>query len=81
MSEKAPEPSTFEEALSALEERVRKLEAGELPLDEGLATYEQGVALARHCHTLLDRAEERVAAVVQGSAGPTAKPIDDPTLD
>jgi len=69
------EAETFEGALTALEERVRKLEAGEISLDEGLALYEQGVALARRCHGLLDAAEQRVAAVVQGSDGPDLEPM------
>ena len=33
----------FEEAMAALEERVRKIESGELPLEETLALYEEGV--------------------------------------
>lgn len=72
-------PATFEAALAALEERVRKLEGGDLPLDQSLSLYEEGVALARQCHGLLDRAEERVSAVVQGATGPETRPLDDPS--
>jgi exodeoxyribonuclease VII small subunit len=69
----------FEETLRALEERVRKLEAGEVSLDEALVLYEQGVDLARRCHAHLDRAEQRVAAIARGAAGTVEQPLDDPT--
>ncbi|MFT7519183.1 MAG: exodeoxyribonuclease VII small subunit [Kiritimatiellia bacterium] len=69
----------FEDTLSDLEERVRKLESGEIPLDEALTLFEQGVALARTCHEQLDRAEDRVAALVNGPDGPREKPLDDPS--
>lgn len=59
----------FEEAFSALEEIVRRLEGGELPLEEALALYERGMALARHCQELLDRAELRVTRLAE-EAGP-----------
>lgn len=75
-----PDTDGFEGALAALEERVRRLEEGDTSLDEGLALYEQGVELARRCHALLDRAEERVAEVVRGGDGPVLKPIDDPSV-
>lgn len=74
-----PEPEGFEQSLAALEERVRRLESGEVSLDESLDLYEQGVALARRCHEHLDRAEERVAALAQGADGPTESPLADPS--
>lgn len=48
---------SFEEAYNKLEETVQKLEAGNLPLEEALALYEQGMILARHCGVQLDNAE------------------------
>lgn len=53
-------PERFEEIVGALEDLVRALEGGELPLDEALALYERGVGLARKGHTLLEGAERRV---------------------
>ena len=44
---------TFEEALSRLEETAEKLERGEMPLDEALKSYEEGVKAYRHCSRLL----------------------------
>jgi len=59
----------FEEALEALEDRVRKLESGEVPLEQALQLFEQGVELARTCHELLEAAEQRVASLTRGPQG------------
>ncbi len=58
MSEEMPE--RFEDIVGALEDLVRALEGGELPLDEALRLYEKGVGLARKGHDLLEGAERRV---------------------
>jgi exodeoxyribonuclease VII small subunit len=57
---------TFEQALEALEERVRKLEAGELPLEDALEIFEQGIELTRECHEKLDAAEGRIMELTRG---------------
>lgn len=67
----------FEAALAALEERVRRLEAGDLPLDEALDLYEQGVELARSCHEQLEAAEQRVAALARGRDGIEERALPD----
>lgn len=54
------EPQRFEEIVGALEDLVKALEGGELPLDEALRLYEKGVGLARKGHDLLEGAERRV---------------------
>lgn len=59
----------FDEALTQLEERVRKLEGGELPLEDALSLYEEGVDLARTCHEQLEEAEKRVATLARGRDG------------
>lgn len=80
-----PETSTstpaegFEQSLAALEDSVRRLESGEVSLDQALALYEQGVALAQRCHEHLDRAEQRVAALARGANGIVERPLDDPS--
>jgi len=51
---------TFEKAFAELEETVHKLEAGGLSLEESLALYERGQALAAHCNAHLDQAELKV---------------------
>lgn len=68
----------FEEALTELERRVRLLEAGEIPLEEALRHYEEGVALARRAHELLDAAEVRVAALKRSAGGITEDPLPEP---
>ena len=51
------EKMSFEEAFQALEETVRKLEAGNLPLADSLSLYQRGVALSQYCNQQLDQAE------------------------
>lgn len=60
---------SFEEALVALEERVRKLEAGEIPLEEALEIFEQGIELTRECHEKLDAAEGRIVELTRSENG------------
>jgi len=52
---------SFEEGLAELEEIVRMLEEGRLSLDESLALFERGQALAVHCDMQLDQAELRIS--------------------
>jgi exodeoxyribonuclease VII small subunit len=54
------EDLAFEAAFSELEETVQKLEAGELTLEESVALFERGQALATHCQKQLDAAELKV---------------------
>ena len=63
-----PQP-TFEELYRELEETVRRLEAGDLTLDESLALFERGTALAEQCNVLLDSAELRVRQLVTRADG------------
>lgn len=51
---------TYEQALTELEVIVAALEAEEHPLEESLALYERGQALAQHCTTLLEKAHMKV---------------------
>ena len=67
----------FEEALAALEDRVRRIESGDLPLDEALGLYEEGVALAQRCHEQLESAEDRIAKLRRGAQGIDEQPLPD----
>lgn len=51
---------TFEQAMAALDATVRRLDSGELPLDQALAAFEEGVRLQARCQELLDQAEQRI---------------------
>lgn len=53
-------PKSFEEALADLEQCVQRLEEGRIGLEEALACYERGVGLLKHCHGLLQDAEQRI---------------------
>jgi len=71
---KPPQQSTsgdpcFENCLEELEAIVAQLEAGEKPLDESLALYEKGVTALKHCHQILDKAEQRIRLLVRGPGG------------
>ena len=50
----------FEAALNELEGIVKKLEEGDLTLENSLALYERGVELSRFCHARLEDAEKRI---------------------
>lgn len=71
---------TFEDALRALEDVVRKLESGEVPLDDSISLYERGEALRKHCQARLDTAQARIERIVAGPDGAAvaAQPFDDP---
>jgi len=71
---------TFEDALRALEEVVRKLESGEVALDDSITLYERGETLRKHCQARLDAASARIEKIVSGTDGQVAgtQPFDDP---
>ena len=71
MSDPAPDigEMSFEQALKALEDVVRQLEGGEVPLEESIGLYERGEALRRHCQARLDAAQARIEKIVQGPDG------------
>jgi exodeoxyribonuclease VII small subunit len=55
-----PSIKDFEAALAELDALVKKLEEGELSLEQSLALYERGVQLSRFCHAKLEDAERRI---------------------
>jgi exodeoxyribonuclease VII small subunit len=59
----------FEEALRRLEQVVQALEAGDLPLEESLKAYEDGVAMARRCAAYLEAAEKRIEVLTRDESG------------
>jgi exodeoxyribonuclease VII small subunit len=66
----------FEDALARLEQIVAALEAGNLPLEESLKVFEEGVGLARHCGKYLAEAERRIEVLVKDESGATTtKPL------
>ena len=82
MDHSAPEIAamSFEDALRALEDVVRKLEGGDVPLDDSISLYERGEQLRKHCQARLDAAQARIDKIVQKSDGTVTgtAPFDTP---
>lgn len=63
----------FEEALERLESIVKKMEQGEMTLEESLDAFEEGIKLSRFCSKKLDDIERRVEVLLKGNNGITIK--------
>ncbi len=66
---KDPQDLSYEEAFGELEQIVESLESGELPLEQALAEFERGQALAKRCAQLLDQAELKLTQLVSDDEG------------
>ena len=64
-----PQAPSFEAALKQLEEIVQRLERGELPLEESLKLYEEGIRLSRLCHAKLEEAEGKIELLMKDARG------------
>jgi exodeoxyribonuclease VII small subunit len=60
---------SFEDALAELEGIVRRLEGGQVKLDDAIQSYERGAQLKRHCETKLNEAQQRVDRIVLAPDG------------
>jgi exodeoxyribonuclease VII small subunit len=69
MSETPAATPDFEAAMKRLEEIVRKLETGDLTLDNSLELFEEGIQLSRLCHLKLGQAERRVEILLKSGSG------------
>ena len=69
---------SFEQALKALEDVVRRLETGEVPLEESIDLYERGEQLRKLCQARLDTAQARIEKNV---AGPDGKAVGTEPFD
>jgi exodeoxyribonuclease VII small subunit len=59
----------FETSLKKLEKIVSDLENGDLPLEESIKTFEEGVKLTKHCQNLLSKAELKIQKLVESKDG------------
>ena len=66
----------FENALKELESLVRKLETGDLPLDESLDEFKRGVELTRHCQDVLDKAQLSVEQLMNVDDDASGQPFE-----
>lgn len=60
---------SFEDALGRLEEVVRLLEGGQLPLEKSLELFGEGITLVRLCRQQLEEAEGRISVLMAGENG------------
>ncbi|MBV1872210.1 MAG: exodeoxyribonuclease VII small subunit [Gammaproteobacteria bacterium] len=67
----------FENALAELEQTVERLEDGELDLEASLKAFEKGVTLTRDCQEALQKAEQKVAMLIQKNGADTLIPFED----
>ncbi len=67
----------FEKAFKDLESIVQRLESEELPLDESLRLFEQGISLSRFCHQRLEEVEKKIELILADAKGePRTEPFD-----
>jgi len=71
----------FEDALSKLEKIVSKLEEGDIPLEESLKLFEEGIRLSRFCNQKLDEAEKRVEILMKDKEGDIKPEPFDPSIN
>ncbi|KGM39817.1 exodeoxyribonuclease VII [Aquabacterium sp. NJ1] len=65
-----PLPASYEDALAELEQLVGQMEAGALPLEQLLASYQRGAQLLQFCRTRLEAVEEQVKLLEDGQLKP-----------
>ena len=66
----------FEDCLKRLEEIVDQLEKGDLPLEQSLALFEEGMKLSNSCRSELEQAEGKVEILMKQGAKLQAQPFD-----
>jgi exodeoxyribonuclease VII small subunit len=69
VSDPSAEAPKFEAALQRLEQIVQQLEKGDLPLEQSLVLYEEGITLSRLCHAKLEEAEGRIETLMKDARG------------
>ena len=72
------ENKTFEENMARLEQIVRAMDRGDVPLEESLKLFQEGTALVRSCGKLLDDAELKVKKILTDAAG---EPVEEDFSD
>jgi len=61
--------TTFEQSMKKLEQIVQKLESGDLPLEEAMQKFEEGIKLSRLCSEKLDETEKKTTLLLQDEKG------------
>src|SRR5436853_5136804 len=72
----------FEKAFQQLEKIVQRLESEELPLDESLQLFEEGIRLSRFCNQKLEEVEKKIELILSDAKGqPRVEPFEEAELD
>jgi len=61
--------TTFEQSMKKLEKIVQELESGDLPLEEAMQKFEEGIKLSRLCSEKLDETEKKITLLMQDKRG------------
>ena len=71
----------FEKAFQNLEKIVQRLESEEMPLDESLQLFEEGIRLSRFCHQRLEEVEKKIELILADAKGqPVTEPFEEEEL-
>jgi exodeoxyribonuclease VII small subunit len=73
--EASGEARSFESMMDRLQELVDRLEEGNMPLEDSIRAYEEGMALVKSCTVVLNQAEQRIQKLTRDAAG---KPVTEP---
>lgn len=73
-----PKNQTFEQAMARLEQIVRAMERGDVPLEESLKMFQEGTELVRSCQKLLDEAQLQVKKIM---TAPDGSPVEEDFQD
>ena len=77
-----PRTNEFEKAFQQLEKIVQRLEAEELPLDESLQLFEEGIRLSRFCNQRLEEVEKKIELILADAKGqPRVEPFETDDLE
>jgi len=60
---------TYEKALKNLEDIVKEIESGDLPLEQAIRKFEEGIRLSKFCSQLLDETEQKITILLKDSDG------------
>ncbi|TCK04837.1 exodeoxyribonuclease VII small subunit [Marinobacterium mangrovicola] len=71
---KAPD---FEQSLTQLEAVVERMEQGDLPIEEALKAFEEGVKLTRECQDILQQTEQKVQVLVEQQGEMKTRPFQE----
>ncbi|WP_432697375.1 exodeoxyribonuclease VII small subunit [Marinobacterium sp. YM272] len=71
---KAPD---FEQSLTQLEAVVERMEQGDLPIEEALKAFEEGVKLTRECQEILEQTEQKVQVLVEQQGEMKTRPFQE----